>query len=307
MLAQRHQGALERFGDGWQLERKLDGLRCIAERHGRHVDLWSRNGLSWRARFGPIAEALDALPATEFVLDGEIVARDDGGRDSFGALQSGRGGAPTLAVFDLLHLLGHDTVDLPLPERRRLLALTVEPAGPQIELVQPLEGDPETLLAQACRDGWEGLVAKRISAPYRGGRSPHWLKLKCVADQELVIGGWSEPSGTRVGLGALLVGFYRDGALVYAGRVGTGFTQAVLADLHQKLSALEIPRSPFSELSQGAKAGLRLDRARGVHWVRPELVAAVGFSEWTPGGMLRHPRYLGLRDDKTATDVVRES
>lgn len=299
MLAQRHleDAGFARLQDGWEFERKLDGLRCIAVRSGGDVGLWSRNGLSWSGRFASIATALRALPAGDFVLDGEIVARDDGGRDSFAALQSGQGGAPTYAVFDLLHLLGRDTVDLPLPDRRRLLAMTLEQADRQVELVEPLVGDPQSLLDQACREGWEGLVAKRSSAPYRGGRSPHWLKLKCVASQELVIGGWSDPGGARIGLGALLVGFYHHGQLRYAGRVGTGFTQKVLTDLHRKLSALETPRSPFVDL----------DRCKGCHWVRPELVAQVGFSEWTSGGKLRHPRYLGLREDKAATEVVRES
>ncbi len=284
-----------RIDDGWELERKLDGLRCIAVRVGSDVSLWSRNGLSWTTRFATVTAAIAALPVDDVVLDGEIVARDDRGRDSFGALQSG-GDAPVLAVFDLLHLLGHDTVDLPLPERRHMLRLALDGVDPAVEVVEPLVGETASLLQQACHDGWEGLMAKRAAAPYRSGRSPHWLKMPCVASQELVVGGWSDPRGTRPGLGALLVGYYEGGHLHYAGRVGAGFTQMMLADVHARLTALATPHSPFAELITD----------RDVHWVRPELVAAVGFREWTAGGRLRQPRYLGLRDDKAAADVRRE-
>jgi bifunctional non-homologous end joining protein LigD len=281
----------------WQYERKLDGLRCIAVRNGASVDLWSRNRLSFNARFPSVIAALSSLPAEEFVLDGEVVAFDARGETSFGLLQGGQGATPTYCVFDVLDLLGQDTTPLPLAERQSLLGKLVADAAPAIRRVEPLEGHPADLLQRACAEGWEGLVAKRVGSGYRAGRSPDWQKLKCTASQELVIGGWTEPAGSRIGFGALLVGYYGDGgALRYAGKVGTGFSDTLLRDLHRELLRLEVDVSPFSEVV----------KERGVHWARPELVAAVAFTEWTGDGRLRHPAFQGLRPDKGAREVHRE-
>jgi bifunctional non-homologous end joining protein LigD len=248
---------------------------------------------------------------TGTVLDGEIVAFD-GNQTSFARLQGRIGlhdpdaarasGIPVfLYVFDVLVLADHDVTGLPLRTRKRLLREAVDFRGP-LRMSTHRNADGEAYLREACQRGWEGLVAKRADAPYRPGhRSPDWLKLKCVHAQELVIGGWTDPQRSRTGFGALLVGYYdgsgdRGGGLRYAGKVGTGFDHRVLADLSDRFRDLDAERSPFDEPVP----------EKGAHWVRPELVAQVGFSEWTRDGKLRHPRYLGLREDKAPEDVVRE-
>lgn len=286
-----------RSGD-WLYERKLDGLRCIAVRRSGEVNLWSRNKLSWTARFPGVVSALRALPVDQFVLDGEIVAFA-GDRTSFSLLQN-RGGeaVPVYSLFDALDLLGHDIRGLPLTERAALLDKAVAVPSGALRRTEQVRGEPQALLNEACNQGWEGLIAKRASAAYRGGRSPDWRKLKCSASQELVIGGWSEPSGSRIGFGALLMGYYDgQGNLRYAGKVGTGFDERLLREMYRDLKSLEIEASPFED---------RIP-AKGVHWVRPELVAQVEFTEWTADGKLRHPRFSGLRTDKAAQDVVREN
>ncbi|HLI01427.1 MAG TPA: non-homologous end-joining DNA ligase [Acidimicrobiales bacterium] len=298
MLAQ-----LVRVGDHarregqWRYQRKLDGLRVVAVRNGDEVELWSRNHLSYGARFPKVVAALAALPADNFTLDGEVVAYD-GSRTSFGLLQSQPPGAQVVyCVFDILHLLGRDTTGLPLADREGLVARVLEGAPPELKPVEALEGGPAELLQRACAEGWEGLVAKRVGSTYRGGRGGDWQKLKCQASQELVVGGWTDPSGSRTGFGALLLGYYDDEGFRYAGKVGTGFNQATLADLHRRLVKLGVSESPFVD---------RVPFRKGVHWVRPELVAAIAFSEWTGDGRLRHPAFLGLRDDKAAGEVQRE-
>jgi bifunctional non-homologous end joining protein LigD len=201
-----------------------------------------------------------------------------------------------LYVFDLLVVDGQDITALPLRLRKRLLRAAVDFRDP-LRMSTHRNTDGEAYLRDACRRGWEGLVAKRADAPYTPGRrSPDWLKLKCGHEQELVIGGWTDPQRSRTGFGALLVGYHDGGDLRYAGKVGTGFDHRVLADLSARFRDLSADRSPF-----GGPV-----KEKGAHWVRPELVAQVGFSEWTRDGKLRHPRYLGLRDDKAPEDVVRE-
>jgi bifunctional non-homologous end joining protein LigD len=282
----------------WQYERKLDGLRCVAVRNGLSIDLWSRNRLSFNARFPAVVAALANVPADSFVLDGELVAFDPRGETSFGLLQGGTGAVTTYCCFDLLNLLGRDTQALPLEERQGLMGKLLEGAPKTLQPVEPLGGTPADLLAKACADGWEGLVAKRLGSTYRAGRSPDWQKLKCTASQELVIGGWTEPQRSRIGFGALLVGYYDDSAaLRYAGKVGTGFNAALLQSLHSQLLALEVSESPFSEAVS----------EKGAHWARPELVGAVNFTEWTGDGRLRHPAFQGLRPDKAAAEVRRET
>jgi DNA ligase D-like protein (predicted ligase) len=287
----------ERFSDpGWIYERKLDGIRCVAIKAERRVRLLSRNDLSLDARFAVVARALEDDPASDLVLDGEVVAFA-GSQTSFAALQQ-QGERPVALfyyVFDLLHLAGHDTTALPLRARKALLRRALRFDGP-IRLTPHRKREGEALYREACRKGWEGVIAKRAEAPYTHGRSRDWLKFKCSAEQELVIGGFTAPRGSRTDLGALLLGYHDDGALRYAGKVGTGFTRATLRDLAARLEPLRAERSPFAEEV----------RERDVTWVRPELVAQVGFSEWTRDGRLRHPRFLGLRDDKPAREVVRE-
>jgi DNA ligase D-like protein (predicted ligase) len=285
-----------RPGD-WQYERKFDGLRCVAVRNAGQVDLLSRNRLSFNARFPEVAVALAKLPSDRFVVDGELVAFD-GDQTSFALLQSSPHPAHlTYCVFDLLRLGGRDTTGLTLTERQSQLAATLGEGHAPLSLVRPLEGRPPDLLDRACGLGWEGLIAKRINSPYRSGRSPDWQKLKCTASQELVIGGWTEPTRSRVGFGALLVGYYADGRLRYAGKVGTGFTNQLLRQLHQQLAGREIPDSPFADPV----------REKGAHWARPELVGEIAFTEWTSDGRLRHPSFHGLRPDKQAHEVRRET
>ncbi len=282
----------------WVYERKLDGLRGIAVRQGNRVELWSRNHLSFGSRFPDLLAALARIPVPEFVLDGEIVAFA-GERTSFQLLQGGPtgGGQPVYVAFDLISLLGRDTTPVPLDERRELLRAALGGSGGRVRVSEQLTGEPAQLLELACRSGWEGLVAKRRSSLYRSGRSGDWRKLKCSARQELVVGGWTDPSGTRTGFGALLVGYHDGDRLVYAGKVGTGFDEATLRRLHRRLTDLATGETPFTDAP----------RVRDAHWVRPDLVAEVEFSEWTRDGRLRHPRFLGLRPDKDARDVRREA
>jgi bifunctional non-homologous end joining protein LigD len=287
----------ERFSDpGWIFERKLDGIRCLAFKDDERVGLRSRNDLSLNARFPAIVSALEQDPVTDVVLDGEIVAFD-GAQTSFARLQQrGKRPAPVyFYVFDILRVDGEDVTDEPLRSRKALLRRSLVFADP-IRFTAHRNRDGEAFFAEACRKGWEGLIAKRADAPYTHGRSRDWLKFKCAAEQELVVGGYTAPRGTRTELGALLLGYYSGGELRYAGKVGTGFTRATLRDLAARLTRLRRDTSPFADEV----------RERNATWVEPRLVAQIGFSEWTRDGRLRHPRFLGLRDDKAARDVVRE-
>ena len=288
----------ERFSDpAWIYERKLDGIRCLATKGDKRVDLRSRNDLSLNGRFPEIAAALEADPATNLVIDGEVVAFD-GPQTSFSRLQQ-RGEHPTpvfFYVFDILRDGGEDVTKEPLRERKARLRKALAFDDP-IRFTTHRNGDGEAFYKEACRKGWEGLIAKRADAPYTHGRSRDWLKFKCSAEQELVIGGYTAPRGSRTDFGALLLGYYDDGELRYAGKVGTGFTRETLHDLAAQLAPLKRDNSPFADEV----------RERTATWVEPELVAQVGFSEWTPDHRLRHPRFLGLRDDKAAREVVREA
>jgi bifunctional non-homologous end joining protein LigD len=297
----------ERFWeDGWVYERKLDGQRCLAVRTGRGTRLYSRSGRDVTVAFPEIAEALEEQASTDFVVDGEVVAFE-GTRTSFARLQprihlnsaakARRTGIPVFFyVFDVLRADGEDLRGSPLLERKRRLRQLLTFDGP-VRYTRHRRTGGEEHFAEACRKGWEGLIAKRADAPYATGRTDRWLKFKCEAGQELVVVGWTDPEGSRVALGALLLGHFDGEDLVYAGKVGTGFSRAVLRDLHAQLSELEVEESPCTEGPLPRKA---------VHWARPELVAQVAFTEWTRDGQLRHPRFLGLRTDKSAADVVRE-
>jgi ATP-dependent DNA ligase len=267
----------ERFaGPDWLFERKFDGIRLIAYKRGADVRLYSRNRLP--QRLAPLANAIASLPVDEVILDGEA-AWD---------------GSGSYHVFDILWLDGRSVTALPLENRRALLQqLPFEAPLERVELV-----DDERPWERAEREGWEGVIAKRRGSPYEHRRSKHWLKMKVEASQEFVVGGFTEPQRTRVGLGALLIGYYQGSDFVFAGKLGTGFNTELLLDLRRRLDALELPASPFTKAS-----GLPRLRA---HWARPEIVVQVAFIEWTVHGKLRHPRLRGVRFDKDARDVTRE-
>jgi bifunctional non-homologous end joining protein LigD len=299
----------DRFSDpAWFYERKFDGERFLAYRDGAQLRLMTRNQKQVTGTYPEIAEALRAQAATDFVVDGEVVAFD-GDQTSFSRLQRRLGvhdpGHDLLAevpvqvyLFDVLWAEGRDVRPEPLHERKRVLRGLLSFGGP-LQFAEHRDTDGEAYYRQACGWGWEGLVVKRADSPYRAGRSRDWLKFKCLNGQEFVIGGFTDPQGTRTGFGALLLGYYdHDGQLIYAGKVGTGFDQATLTSLHTALAAAERPAAPFAPSRS-------LPRSR-VHWVEPRTVAQVGFSEWTSDGELRHPRFQGLRRDKDPADVARE-
>lgn len=299
----------DRFSDPeWIFERKLDGERCLAFKSGGQVRLMTRNQNEDTSTYPEITEALAAQQAGSFIIDGEIVAFE-GSQTRFARLQQRLGvrhpGPGLLAevpvyfyIFDVLWTGDGDVRSLPLRQRKQILRGLLAFAGP-LRFTEHQDTDGEAYFRQACAGGWEGVIAKRADAPYRAGRTRDWLKFKCETGQEFVIGGFTDPRGTRTGFGALLLGYYDPGhQLVYAGKVGTGFSQLTLNSLHATLAGLEQDRPAFS---RG-----RLPRS-GVHWVQPRLVAQVGFSEWTTDGELRHPRFQGLRDDKDPADVIRET
>jgi ATP-dependent DNA ligase len=279
----------ERFtGRDWIFERKLDGIRLLAYKNGNDVRLYSRNRLP--QNLPTVADAIARLPHRQLILDGEAIwAPDLGGYH----------------VFDILWIDGRLVTPLTLVERRELLLSL--PLKKPLRRVVALE-DPKPW-ERACFEGWEGVIAKRRDSTYEHRRSPHWLKMKCEQQRDLVVGGFTDPQGTRVGLGALLVGYYAPGGassapaatrdFVYAGKIGTGFDTRLLLELRARLDAIEIPQPPFTK-------GTGLPRLRA-HWTKPELVVQVAFIEWTDHGKLRHPRLIGVRTDKNAREVMRES
>jgi len=268
----------ERFGGAdWLFERKFDGIRLLAYKDGGDVRLYSRNRLL--QHLPAVARAIAALPVASVILDGEVTWDGHSGYH----------------VFDILWLDGQRVTTRPLEERRALLQ--------QLPFTAPLRrvdllADDEPW-ARARREGWEGVIAKRRGSPYEHRRSKHWLKMKCELSQEFVVGGFTDPQGARVGLGALLVGYHDGNDLVFAGKIGTGFDTRLLLDLRQRLDTIEIDRTPFTK-------AIGLPRLRA-HWVRPEIVVQVAFIEWTVHGKLRHPRFFGIRTDKQPREVVRES
>jgi len=269
----------ERFtGPEWIFERKYDGIRLLAFRKGTSVRLFSRNQLP--QHYPSIADVIGALLVNEVILDGEV----DWGGPNVG-----------YHVFDILWLNGRNLMPLPLMERRAILR--------DLELRSPLHSVAEITgekpWDRACREGWEGVIAKRRDSPYEHRRSPHWLKMKCEASQELVVGGFTDPQGERIGLGALLLGYFEGESFVFAGKVGTGFDTQQLVGLRARLDGIEVAKSPFTK-------AVGLPRIRA-HWVRPEIVVQVAFIEWTVHGKLRHGRFLGFRQDKTAREIVRET
>lgn len=289
-------------GEEWIHEVKFDGYRILCGLAGRRATLWSRNAKDWTASFRDIASEASGLPARTALLDGEVVVVGKGGVTSFNALQNAlKGQAADLAyyAFDLLHLDGRDLRDEPLEARRASLrALLTRAKKARVRLSEEHKGSGRRVFAAACRSGLEGIVSKRRDARYRSGRTDAWLKTKCHREQEFVVGGFTEPKGSRPHLGALLLGVYgRGGALEFAGKVGAGFSHASARDLRKRLDALRRPDSPFVARPRG------LADAR---FVEPRLVAVVRFTEWTGDGKLRHPSFQGLREDKPAGEVVRE-
>lgn len=292
-------------GDGWIHEIKLDGYRLLCRVSGGAARLITRNGKDWTDRFSHVAEAAAALPCDEALLDGEAVVLNEHGVSEFQALQNAlrRTAANVLYyVFDLLYIDGYDLTGVSLRQRKEALAGLVgavpEP-GP-MRYADHVEGRGAAFFEQACRMGLEGIIAKRADRPYRVGRGTDWLKVKCLQRQEFVVVGFTDPSGSRTAFGALLLAVNDDeGRLIFAGRVGTGFGERTLRELHAKLSKLERDTPPVGDAPRGAAA-------RGVHWVEPRLVAEVAFAEWTSDGRIRHPSFQGLREDKAPGRVVRE-
>jgi bifunctional non-homologous end joining protein LigD len=269
----------ERFtGPEWIFERKLDGIRLLAFKNGSDVRLYSRNRLP--QTMPNIAAAIGKLPVADVILDGEVTWGD---------------ASLTYHVFDVMWIQGRDVTSLTLEERRALLA-TLPLRAP---LARVASLDDEQPWERAAGEGWEGVIAKRRDSRYEHRRSPHWLKMKCELSQELVVGGFTDPQGSRVGLGALLVGYYDRDEFVFAGKVGTGFDSKLLIDLRARFDAIEVPKSPFTK-------AVGLPRLRA-HWVRPEIVVQVAFIEWTVHGKLRHSRLLGIPTDKPPREVTRDA
>ena len=311
--------ALPPSGDDWLHEVKLDGYRVISRIDGDQVEMRSRNDKDWTQRFGPLAEDLSRLPLQTAVLDGEVVVQMPDGTTDFQALQDllgsmgrgplgggGAGAAETEGllvyyVFDLLHLDGYDLMGAPLSARKDVLEhlLAKAPVGSRILYSGHILGSGPKVFEEACAHELEGIVSKRAASSYRSGaRSADWAKSKCRREQEFVVGGWTDPAGGRSGLGALLLGVYEQGVLRYVGKVGSGFGERTLGELQNRLRPLETDTPAFRE---------RQDLVpKDAHWVVPELVAQVAFTEWTRDGGLRHPSFKGLRDDKAAEEVVAE-
>jgi bifunctional non-homologous end joining protein LigD len=290
-------------GPEWIHEVKFDGYRIAALVEGGKARLLSRNNLDWTKRFRAIASEAAALPVESALLDGEVVALGEGGITSFQALQQSmksRSDDILYYVFDLLHLDGWDLRGVALEQRKLLLEqLLARGSGDRLRYSAHVEGHGAEVHRQACERALEGIIAKRRDRPHVAARSRDWVKVKCMRLQELVIGGFTEPKGSRGGLGALLLGVYEDGKLRFSGKVGTGFSENLLRDLRARLEKLEQAKPPFADPPRGALA-------RGVHWVKPQLVAQVHFLEWTSDGILRHPSFEGLREDKDPRQVVRE-
>lgn len=295
------------FSDkNWIYERKFDGERCLIIKNGSNVILKSRNDKSLNESYPEIHDAVKKFNANQIILDGEVVAFA-GNNTSFSKLQSRLGltnrekalatGVPVyIYVFDILYFDGYDLTHLPLVTRKSILKKAIPFKDPFRFTIHKNEKG-EAYFNLACKKGWEGVIAKRRDSRYQHKRSLDWLKFKCVANQELIIGGYTEPQRSRVGFGALLVGYYKEGKLIFAGKVGTGFNEQFLTEFQKKLQKIEIKKNPFASTFKST---------RGIHFVKPILVAEIGFEEWTKDNKLRQPRFQGIRYDKKAKDVVQE-
>jgi bifunctional non-homologous end joining protein LigD len=290
-------------GDDWLHEIKYDGYRLVIALDKGKVRILTRKANDWTAKFPGLVPAFADLPARQAILDGELVVVAPNGTTSFQMLQnvihSERQDELVFYAFDLLYLDGHDLRPVPLIHRKEALRdlLAGYGDGAQVRFSDHVVGHGKTFHAQACRMGLEGIIAKRCDSTYAAKRTKDWLKIKCMRRQEFVIGGYTEPKGSRAGFGALLLGVYDDGELIHVGRVGTGFDDALLRSLQKRMKKLETEDSPFANLRR---------RPKDVHWIRPELVGEVAFTEWTEENVLRHPTFQGLREDKSAGEVVRE-
>ena len=286
--------------NNWLHEIKFDGYRILAFCKNGSVRLMSRNGKDWTSRFSETAALLKNL-AADAILDGEIVALASDGTTSFRFLQEALSAKDTRGLiyqaFDIVHLNGYDLTQVPLTERKQaladLLAASAFTGRAGVRYTEHVAEQGPAFAELACRLGLEGIICKRADSSYRSGRSRNWLKVKCTGREELVIGGYTNPGGKRKGFGALLLGGWRDGKLIYAGKVGTGFNERMLAQLHAQLRKLEMDQTPFAQPPE----------ERGLHWVKPELIAEVEFTEWTRDGVLRHPSFRGLREDRNPKDI----
>jgi bifunctional non-homologous end joining protein LigD len=304
-----------KHGD-WLYELKFDGIRAIAVKNAKRASLISRNGNKLDSRFPEMAGAVKDLPVRECVIDGEVVALDEDGRSSFQLLQAleieGRKAPLRFYVFDLLQLDGKSLLGVSLEQRKQVLAKICEGVGDPIRYSGEISGDVKSLLAEVKRRGLEGLIGKQRNSVYEPGRrSGTWIKLKCVNEQEFVIGGYTPPAGSRKHFGAILVGYYEGGKLKFAGKVGSGFTAKSLSMLYKKFREEERSDCPFIDLPPKQRGewvqGITPSMMKKMHWVNPKFVAEIKFAEWTRDGKLRQPVFLGLREDKSATEIKREA
>lgn len=302
-------------GDDWLYELKFDGIRALAIKNRSELRLISRNQNDLNKRFPEIVEAGQEISGDEFVIDGEVVALDEEGRSSFQLLQrgelDGKDAPQAFYVFDLLQLDGHSLVALPLQERKDLLSQLLPKSSAIVRFSGELADDPKTLLAEVRRRGLEGIIGKKRASVYEPGRrGGAWIKIKCLNEQEFVIGGFTRPAGARKYFGAILVGYYEGAKLLFAGKVGTGFDTKMLGALHKKMRAKERSTCPFADLpsKQGGQwvQGITPAEMRKCTWIEPKVVAQIKFAEWTRDLKLRQPVFLALREDKDAREVVRE-
>ena len=295
----------------WHYELKFDGYRALALKSGSSVQLFSRNKNDFSQRFATIAQALAELDLPDVILDGEVVAMDKEGRPSFQLLQNSAQSPSTFFVFDMLSENGQDLRDQPLEVRRQRLEKLLGKTKDPIRFSPSLGTDATRLLKEVCRRGLEGLIGKRSQSVYEAGRrSASWIKLKCGKEQEFVIGGYTLPKGTREHFGALLIGVYEDGELKFSGKCGSGFNTKMLGDIFRKMHALQQDACPFKNLPERTQGrwsqNITPREMKLCRWIRPELVGQVKFAEWTDESKLRHPVFLGLREDKKAKEVVHE-
>jgi bifunctional non-homologous end joining protein LigD len=295
-------------GDGWLHEMKLDGYRMHARLDAGDVRILTRRGHDWTEKYPAVARAVAGLPARNAYLDGELCGLLPDGRTSFNLIQNAtdqRTGPLAFFLFDLLFLDGENLSSLPLIDRKARLETLLAGAPDSLRYNDHQIGQGPAFHCIACEHRLEGIVSKRVDGRYEPDRRT-WLKTKCLNREEFVVVGWSDPEGSRHRIGALLLGYYTAGELIYAGRVGTGMPEAELERLWARLQPLAIAKMPLSvPPPRGGRFGSPLVLSR-VHWVRPEMVAEVSYAEWTQDGLLRHVVYLGEREDKIATEVIRD-
>ena len=291
-------------GEAWLHELKFDGYRLLCHLEGRQVRFWTRNRKDWTAKFAGVGKAVKALPLKSAILDGEIVALDEKGRASFQRLQQsinkGAGSGLIYHIFDVIYIDGFDLTRCPLRERKRVLEELLAPLGDTsvLRYSDHIEGSGAQFFKEACKLGLEGIVSKQAESIYESTRSRSWLKIKCIRRQEFVIAGYTL-SDKGIPFSSLILGFYDRGKLIYAGRAGTGYTNAMRVELKKKLDRIAVNERPFEEIPKDP------DLRKAV-WTEPKFVGEVAFTEWTDEGIIRHPSFQGLREDKKPKDVVRE-